>query len=89
MPFRKYDHCVTEKFAWVEQNLGRDWLRKLILTKDKTMVRGDVLIDDKLQTGSQKSEWQQIFFDRSYNRDLPGPRISNWSDWSQVLANVK
>ncbi|XP_069849152.1 5'(3')-deoxyribonucleotidase, cytosolic type isoform X2 [Dipodomys merriami] len=46
-PLLKYDHCVGEKYHWVEQNLGPEFVQRIILTRDKTVVRGDLLIDDK------------------------------------------
>lgn len=46
-PLLKYDHCVGEKYRWVEQHLGPQFVERIILTRDKTMVLGDLLIDDK------------------------------------------
>ncbi|XP_021491169.1 5'(3')-deoxyribonucleotidase, cytosolic type isoform X2 [Meriones unguiculatus] len=46
-PLRKYDHCVAEKYRWVEQHLGSQFVERIILTRDKTVVMGDLLIDDK------------------------------------------
>jgi 5'-nucleotidase len=36
------------QYEWVENHLGKDWINRLILTRDKTMINGDVLIDDKI-----------------------------------------
>ncbi|XP_010629065.2 5'(3')-deoxyribonucleotidase, cytosolic type isoform X1 [Fukomys damarensis] len=46
-PLLKYDHCVGEKYRWVERHLGAQFVERIILTRDKTMVLGDLLIDDK------------------------------------------
>ncbi len=68
-PFKTYKHCVTEKYAWVEEHLGSTWIEKLILTNDKTLITGDFLIDDKPEiTGCLKPAWEHILYDRSYNR---------------------
>jgi len=32
---------------WVKQHLGESAVRRMILTHDKTMVNGDLLIDDR------------------------------------------
>lgn len=40
-------NCVLEKYDWVDYYLGREWIRKIILTKDKTLVRGKILVDDR------------------------------------------
>lgn len=35
------------QYRWVEQNLGPQFVERIILTRDKTVVMGDLLIDDK------------------------------------------
>ncbi len=35
------------QYAWVEKHLGYDFLEQVILTRDKTLIAGDILIDDK------------------------------------------
>lgn len=35
------------QYRWVEQNLGPQFVERMILTRDKTVVMGDLLIDDK------------------------------------------
>lgn len=39
--------CVSVQYAWVEKHLGHDFLEQVILTRDKTLIAGDLLIDDK------------------------------------------
>lgn len=39
--------CVRVQYAWVEKHLGHDFLEQVILTRDKTLITGDILIDDK------------------------------------------
>ncbi|KAM5216693.1 5'(3')-deoxyribonucleotidase, cytosolic type isoform 3-T3 [Hipposideros larvatus] len=46
-PLMKYEHCVGEKYRWVEKHLGPQFVERIILTRDKTVVLGDLLIDDK------------------------------------------
>ncbi|KAM5151041.1 5'(3')-deoxyribonucleotidase, cytosolic type isoform 3-T3 [Callospermophilus lateralis] len=46
-PLLKFDHCVGEKYRWVERHLGPQFVERIILTRDKTVVLGDLLIDDK------------------------------------------
>lgn len=46
-PLTPWHCCVAEKYAWVEQYLGAEFTQRMILTKDKTLIRGDVLVDDK------------------------------------------
>jgi len=88
-PLTRYNNCVGEKFAWVDRHLGSDWVRRVILTKDKTMVRGDVLIDDKPEvTGCLTPTWEHLVFEAGYNVGAPHRRV-NWDNWRLVLDQVR
>ena len=80
-------HCAGEKFEWVRKNLGPEWVPKIILTSDKTAVRGDVLIDDKPKiVGGCSAVWAQLLFDAPYNRTVTHlPRLSRWIDCESKL----
>jgi 5'(3')-deoxyribonucleotidase len=43
--------CYTEKRVWVENHLGLETCRKLILSWDKSLLKGDYLIDDNNHEG--------------------------------------
>ncbi|MCA9478489.1 MAG: 5'-3'-deoxyribonucleotidase [Nanoarchaeota archaeon] len=61
--------CAHGKTKWVRKHLGKEWLRNLIITKDKTVVHGDFLIDDKPDIkGHLNPSWEHILYDQSYNR---------------------
>jgi len=78
--------CVVEKFEWVEAHLGTDWVKSLIFAKDRTMLRGDVLIDDRpAYEGGFVPSWEHVIFDRPYNREVVGKRRLTWDDWKAVL----
>lgn len=75
--------CATEKLLWIKANLGPKWARRTIITKDKTLVRGEYLIDDRPEVkGDLLPQWEHIHFDRPYNRGLSNRRIM---DWYQIL----
>lgn len=82
--------CESEKRHWVEEHLGRELVRSMVITSDKTVVRGDVLIDDKPEiTGRTRPLWRQVLLDQAYNAHVALPRIArDWSDWRQVLASL-
>lgn len=83
-PLTKNDYCVHEKYHWVRKNMP-EFQRKLIITKDKTLVRGDILIDDKpIITGSMEPLWQHVVYDRPYNRHIDGPRM-DWDHMAQFI----
>ena len=84
------NHCAGEKFEWVRQHFGTEWVSRIILTSDKTTVRGDVLIDDKPKiSGTQHPTWVQLMFDAPYNLgESPHARISRWGDWEAALTTL-
>ena len=86
-PVVVYEDCMShsEKVQWVEKHLGEYWVRRLILTKDKTLVRGHFLIDDKADVhGAMTPTWSQIVYDQPWNREVgdgTGAKGFTWADW--------
>lgn len=39
--------CYTEKADWIYRYMGKEWVEKLIICSDKSLLKGDFLIDDK------------------------------------------
>ena len=83
-----YAQCSQEKYNWVEKHLGAEWRSRVILTRDKTTVRGDFLIDDKphCDAGAMKPEWAHVVFDQTYNKSKAGKRLTSWSEWKDTLG---
>lgn len=86
--------CHSDKNNWLKKHFG-DWLaRKLILTKDKTLVIGDILIDDRGEIkgiNQENTSFTHILFEQPYNSWSPcyktGNVIKNWRDnWEEKLA---
>ena len=85
-PLLRYDHCVLEKYQWVEEHFGMDLVERMIVTQDKTLVAGDVLIDDKPEvTGRRAPVWEHLIFDCPYNRTTATRRRLDWTTFSEVL----
>lgn len=86
-----YDPSALEKFQWIEQYFGTEFVDRIVLTRDKTLIRGDVLIDDKPEvTGSMTPTWTHIVFDRPYNCDqIDKQRLHTWADWRRALIEKK
>jgi 5'-nucleotidase len=79
-------HCAGEKHRWVMKYLGKRWTERVILSRDKTLVHGAVLIDDKPDVeGVAKPTWKHVYFDQPYNRGNSRPRITDWKKWKEVL----
>lgn len=87
-PLIEYHNCVSEKLAWIEKNLGKKFISKTIITRDKTLARGDVLIDDKPNIkGALVPAWEHIVFDnnRAYNQGQ-NKRYLNWQNFRLILG---
>ena len=81
-PWASNPTCASDKLNWVIEHYGSHWASRVIITSDKTVVRGDFLIDDKPEIkGSMEPEWTQILFDQPYNQHvISKPRIRQWTD---------
>lgn len=80
--------CESEKKTWLAENYDPYWAGRLVLTSDKTIVAGDVLIDDKPEiTGLISPTWTHLLFGKSYNTDVVTDfRVkSDWSNFPEVL----
>lgn len=80
-PYISNPTCASDKLDWIARHYGSQWASRLILTNDKTVVHGDILVDDKPEvTGSMEPTWMHVLFgDYAYNRAVAGPRITEWS----------
>ncbi len=85
-PLTGNPNCIKEKMEWIEKHLGKDFTRRTLVTSDKTLVRGNYLIDDKpVVTGTCIPEWERVIFDAPYNRKIQNPLRVTWDNWKQVL----
>lgn len=84
--FPTHPTCASEKLASVEEHFGAKWARRTILTLDKTLVHGTVLVDDKPEiTGARVPDWTQVVFDQPYNQATEGPRLHSWDHWQDIV----
>ena len=85
-PISKYENCVLEKYHWVSKNLGYRWTKKMIVTKDKTLIYGDILIDDKPEpVGLRKPVWKHVLFDAPHNKSVKNKLRITWDNWEKIL----
>jgi len=78
--------CISEKYEWINNNLGTEWTEKVIMTRDKTVIDGNFLIDDNPNLlGVQKPRWKQILYSQPYNRDANFKQRLTWQNWKFVL----
>ncbi|XP_007454422.1 PREDICTED: 5'(3')-deoxyribonucleotidase, cytosolic type [Lipotes vexillifer] len=91
-----HGHCVHEKYRWVEKHLGPQFVERIILTRDKTVVLGDLLIDDKdtIQGQEETPSWEHILFTCCHNQHLALPpqrrRLLSWRDnWKEIIDSKR
>lgn len=67
-PSRHVPTCASEKIEWAKSNLGWEWGAKTIIARDKTLIYGDYLIDDKHDIrGIHEPSWEHIVFKAPHN----------------------
>lgn len=83
-----YSQCVSCKYQWVAAHLGQRWQSKVIISADKTLVKGDFLIDDRPELkGKFTPSWEYILYDQPYNRAATQWRRLTWENWKDVILN--
>ena len=78
-PLKSWQNCVAEKYEWVEKHLGPEFVRRIILTRDKTVVDAHVLIDDRPNpalNGCQQPSWLHWLYDQPYNKHVNARRVT-------------
>ncbi|NXA19612.1 NT5M protein, partial [Ibidorhyncha struthersii] len=95
-PIKKYRYCPYEKYAWVEKHFGPEFLEQIVLTRDKTVVSADLLIDDRPDiTGAELNpSWEHVLFTACHNKHLqlkpPSRRLQSWTDdWKAILDSKR
>lgn len=89
-PWAGHLTCANEKAEWVRKHLGAEWERRMVLTHDKTLVRGDVLIDDRSSIlGRVEPGWTRVVFDQPWNAETTGIRMRHWGEADDVLSEVE
>lgn len=68
----------TEKRLWIESQFGYEFTKKLILSPDKSLLKGDFLIDDRLSGNGQES----------FDGELIHFGSQQFPDWKKVLAHL-
>jgi len=82
-----HDSCAQEKVGWVREHLGDDWVHHLVLSRDKTLVRADKLIDDRPTIkGRFEPTWEHLVFTRPYNKHITDRKHITWLTWRSVLG---
>ncbi len=69
----------TEKRVWVEKHLGIEFVERLIISPNKSLLKGEILIDDRVEGNGQEGfEGKLIWF---------GSR--EFTDWECVIDYLR
>lgn len=73
-----------EKREWLAEHFDTDFAEQAIITGDKHLVIGRVLIEDNPHI-ARDAGWQPVMFDQAWNREVTDlPRMYGWHDLSVV-----
>ena len=71
------DGCHSAKWDWVLKNLGVAIAKSMVIVKDKTLIRGDYLLDDRVVvSGLYVPSWKHILYSQGYNSDVQEKKFS-------------
>ncbi len=70
--------AMNEKLAWVKQHLGKHAYKRLIVSHNKHLNKGDYLIDDRPNNGASEFEGEWIQFGSE-----------KFPDWQSVLKYLE
>ena len=80
-PSFKNVNCFTEKAQWVWDHLGFEIVKKTIMAGDKSLLKGDYLIDDRNTDGQSDFEGKWIEFGSN--------KFPDWTTVVDYLINKK
>lgn len=91
-PLEENKRCRDDKGAWIRKHFGRDLERQLVITPDKTIVDGVILLDDAIKLDwIGKGSWKSVIFRTVWNQegsiweDLPH---WDWNDDVRELVDI-
>jgi len=88
-PLMNSETCAQEKISWVRQHVGPEFVRRTIITSDKTLVNGDILLDDKPSIhGVALPSWKHLIYAARPNRNLHVGTFT-WAQAKQYVSNLR
>ena len=78
-PSTRNPFSYTEKRVWIEKYFGIEFTEKLIISSNKGLLKGDILIDDLISGRGQENFEGKIMQFGS----------ANYPDWKTVIARLE
>lgn len=80
-PLEQNHTCRDDKAAWLREHLGQEWEDRLIIAPDKSLVHGDVLLDDAIKPEwFARASWEPVVFPCPFNGQ--GSKWENVRRWT-------
>lgn len=88
-PLEENKNCRDDKAAWVERHFGKDLVRQLIITPDKTLVNGVALLDDAIKLDwIDRGPWKPVIFRTAWNQEgSQWEHLPHW-DWNDGVDSL-
>lgn len=88
-PLEANINCRDDKAYWLRKHFGPEFEKRMILTSDKSLVRGRVLLDDYPKRAEiDRATWQPIVFDQPFNGTFSEFCALPHYNWSQPIENI-
>jgi 5'-nucleotidase len=78
-PSTRNPFSYTEKRVWIEKYFGIEFTEKLILSPNKGLLKGDILIDDLISGRGQES----------FEGNIMQFGSADYPDWKTVIARLE
>ena len=73
--------CRDDKATWLARNFGPEWVRKMFIAPDKSMLNGSILLDDAINPDwPARASWNPVIFEMTWNGD--GSKWEGWDRWT-------
>ncbi len=67
-PLEANAHCRDDKGAWLREHFDADLEKRLILTSDKSLVCGSILLDDHIKLPElERATWRGVVYEQPFN----------------------
>ncbi|MCR9062923.1 MAG: 5'-3'-deoxyribonucleotidase [Cytophagales bacterium] len=81
----EFPNSLKEKVEWLAQYFPFIHWQKMVFCGDKSIVKGDVMIDDH-EKNLFSFKGQKLLFDAIHNQALTGyERVKNWEEIAEIL----
>lgn len=89
MPWPTSISCFVEKYYWVKKHLPTVHPSHIIYCKDKELLEGDIIIDDRPNYLQKNGCRYTVAMDYGYNRGIQVDlRAHSWNDISEFIESI-